>query len=161
MIRAVGESPVVAHTIGYDVLQIRRYTTITGGALAGLSGAFIALVQFKAWQEGITSGMGWIAVALVVFATWNPVRLIAGALLFGLMRSIGFVIQGNSQHIQQWQETHSAPTQAIIGFATHIQVLNSLPYIATIAVLCWVSRDWRSIRMNAPMSLGQTYTPAK
>ena len=98
-VRAVGESPSVAHAIGYDVLKIRYAMTVLGGAMAGFAGAFVALVQFKAWQEGITGGVGWIAVALVVFATWHPARLILGALLFGLMRSLGFAVQAANQPI--------------------------------------------------------------
>lgn len=159
MVRAVGESPSVAHSIGYDVLKIRYAMTILGGAMAGFAGAFVALVQFKAWQEGITGGMGWIAVALVVFATWHPARLIFGALLFGLMRSLGFAVQAANQPIQDWLAHQSGFVKALAAFMTNVQVLNALPYVATVIVLCWISRDWRKIRMNAPMSLSQPFLP--
>lgn len=158
-IRAVGESPAVAHAIGYSVLSIRYTMTIVGGAMAGFAGAFVALVQFKAWQEGITGGVGWIAVALVVFATWHPSRLIFGALLFGLMRSLGFAVQAANQPIQDWLATQSGWVKACASFMTNVQVLNALPYVATVIVLCWISRDWRKIRMNAPMSLSQPFLP--
>ena len=159
MVRAVGESPSVAHAIGYDVLKVRYAMTILGGAMAGFAGAFVALVQFKAWQEGITGGVGWIAVALVVFATWNPARLIFGALLFGLMRSLGFAVQAANQPIQDWLTHQSGWVKSLAAFMTNVQVLNALPYVATVVVLCWISRDWRKIRMNAPMSLSQPFLP--
>ena len=158
-VRAVGESPSVAHAIGYDVIKVRYIMTILGGAMAGFAGAFVALVQFKAWQEGITGGVGWIAVALVVFATWHPARLIFGALLFGLMRSLGFAIQAANQPIQDWLAHQSGLVQTIAAFLTNVQVLNALPYVATVVVLCWISRDWRKVRMNAPMSLSQPFLP--
>ena len=127
--------------------------------MAGFAGAFVALVQFKAWQEGITGGVGWIAVALVVFATWNPARLMFGALLFGLMRSLGFAVQAANQPIQDWLVGQSGWVKSLAAFMTNVQVLNALPYVATIVVLCWISRDWRKIRMNAPMSLSQPFLP--
>jgi simple sugar transport system permease protein len=117
------------------------------------------LVQFKAWQENITGGVGWIAVALVVFATWRPSRLFAGALLFGLMRSLGFATQAASQQIQDWLVTQSDWVQKLVSFLTNAQLLNALPYIATIVVLCWISRDWRNIKLNAPASLSQPFLP--
>ncbi|TDR31382.1 ABC transporter permease [Hydromonas duriensis] len=157
LLRAVGESPHSAHAIGFNVVKVRYAATVLGGALSGLAGAFIALVQFKAWQEGITGGVGWIAVALVVFATWHPSRLIFGALLFGLMRSMGFAVQAANASVQELLERSSAVTQSVLGFLTNSQVLNALPYIATVVILCWISRDWQKIKLNAPASLGQIY----
>jgi ABC-type uncharacterized transport system permease subunit len=159
IVRAVGESPSVAHSIGYDVVKVRYGATVLGGALAGLAGAFTTLVQFKAWQEGITGGTGWIAIALVVFATWRPSRLYLGALLFGLMRSLGFAAQAASQSIQDWLATQTAWVKTIVLLLTNTQLLNALPYIATIVVLCWISRDWRKIKLNAPASLAQPFLP--
>ena len=159
IVRAVGESPTVAHSIGYDVLKVRYGATIVGGALSGLAGAFVVLVQFKAWQEGITGGVGWIAVALVVFATWRPSRLLMGALLFGLMRSLGFAAQAASQAIQDGLETQTGWVKSAVALLTNTQLLNALPYIATIVVLCWISRDWRKIKLNAPASLSQPFLP--
>lgn len=159
IVRAVGESPSVAHSIGYPVIKIRYITTLIGGAMAGLAGGFVALVQFKAWQEGITGGVGWIAVALVVFATWRPSRLIFGALLFGVMRSLGFAVQASSQSIQDALMNQPEWLKTMVGFLTNVQVLNALPYVATMVVLCWISRDVRKIRMNAPMSLSQPFLP--
>ncbi len=159
IVRAVGESPTVAHSIGYDVLKVRYGATIVGGALAGLAGAFTVLVQFKAWQEGITGGTGWIAVALVVFATWRPSRLFFGALLFGVMRSLGFAAQAASQSIQDWLVIQTGWVKSVVLMLTNAQLLNALPYIATIIVLCWISRDWRKIKLNAPASLSQPFLP--
>ena len=157
LLRAVGESPNSAHAIGFDVVKVRYGATILGGALCGLAGTFFALVQFKAWQEGITGGVGWIAVALVVFATWHPSRLIFGALLFGLMRSMGFAVQAANAFVQELLEKSASVTHVIIGFLTNSQVLNALPYLATVVILCWISRDWQKIKLNAPASLGQPY----
>lgn len=159
IVRAVGESPRSAHSIGYSVIKIRYITTLIGGAMAGFAGAFVALVQFKAWQEGIVGGVGWIAVALVVFSTWRPSRLIFGALLFGIMRSLGFAVQASSQSIQDALMSQPLWIKSVAGFLTNAQVLNALPYIATMVVLCWISRDVRKIRMNAPMSLSQPFLP--
>ncbi|MGL4767111.1 MAG: ABC transporter permease [Formosimonas sp.] len=159
LVRAVGESPSVAHSIGYNVVAVRCGATMVGGALAGLAGAFIVLVQFKAWQENITSGVGWIAVALVVFATWRPQRLFMGALLFGLMRSLGFATQAASQQIQDWLATQTGGVKSVVLLLTNTQLLNALPYVATIVVLCWISRDWRKIKLNAPASLSQPFLP--
>lgn len=159
IVRAVGESPSVAHAIGYPVIKIRFIATIIGGAMAGLAGAFVALVQFKAWQEGITGGVGWIAVALVVFATWRGQRLIFGALLFGVMRSLGFAVQAANQSIHDVMVNQAPWLRAVVGFLTNVQVLGALPYIATILVLCWISRDVRKIKLNAPLSLGEPFLP--
>lgn len=157
LLRAVGESPNSAHAIGFDVVKVRYGAAMLGGALSGLAGAFISLVQFKAWQEGITGGIGWIAVALVVFATWHPSRLIFGALLFGLMRSMGFAVQAANASVQDVLDHSSAFTRGMLGFLTNAQVLNALPYVATVVILCWISRDWQKIKLNAPASLGQPY----
>jgi simple sugar transport system permease protein len=159
VVRSVGESPSVAHSIGYDVVAVRYGATMIGGAMSGLAGAFTVLVQFKAWQEGITGGVGWIAVALVVFATWRPSRLFFGALLFGLMRSLGFAAQAASQSIQDWLVGQADWVKSVVLLLTNAQLLNALPYIATIVVLCWISRDWRKIKLNAPASLSQPFLP--
>ena len=98
-------------------------------------------------------------MALVVFATWHPARLIFGALLFGLMRSLGFAVQAANQPIQDWLAHQSGVVKSLAAFMTNVQVLNALPYVATVIVLCWISRDWRKIRMNAPMSLSQPFLP--
>ena len=138
VLRAVGESPRVAHQIGHPVTAIRYAATLFGGAMAGLGGAYLSLAYTPMWSEGMSAGRGWIAVALVVFATWRPMRVLAGAYLFGGVTLAQFHAQGQ-------------------GVALPGELLAALPYLATIAVLVLISRDQRLLRLNAPASLGQAF----
>jgi simple sugar transport system permease protein len=140
VLRAVGESPASAHAIGYPVTAIRYLAVLFGGACAGLGGAYLALAYTPLWTEGMTAGRGWIALALVVFATWKPRRVLAGAYLFGAVTLAQFQAQA-------------------FGVAIPSQLLSMLPYLATILVLTIISRDAAMIRLNAPASLGQPYHP--
>jgi general nucleoside transport system permease protein len=140
IVRAVGESPSSAHAIGYPVVVIRYLTVMFGGACAGLGGAYMAVAYTPLWTEGMTAGRGWIALALVVFATWKPWRVVAGAYLFGGVTLAQFQAQA-------------------LGSTMPSQLLSMLPYIATIVVLALISRDATTIRINAPASLGKPYHP--
>lgn len=140
VVRAVGESPQSAHAIGYPVVRIRYLTVLFGGACAGLGGAYLSLVYNPSWAEGITAGRGWIALALVVFATWKPWRVVAGAYLFGGVTLAQFQAQA-------------------LGVEIPAQYLSMLPYVATIVVLALISRDANAIRLNAPASLGRPFHP--
>ena len=140
VLRSVGESPESAHAIGYPVIRIRYLATLFGGAMAGLGGAYLAEFYTPMWVESMTSGRGWIALALVVFATWRPARVMIGAYLFGGVTIAQFFAQG-------------------AGVAIASQFLSSLPYVATIVVLVFISRDLATIRLNAPVSLGRPYRP--
>jgi simple sugar transport system permease protein len=140
VLRAVGESPASATAVGYRVIAIRYLATLFGGACAGVGGAYLSTVYTPLWVEGMTSGRGWIALALVVFATWRPARVMLGAYLFGGVTIAQFFAQG-------------------AGASIASQLLSSLPYLATIAVLVLISRDANLIRLNAPVSLGQPYRP--
>ncbi|MEE8426481.1 MAG: ABC transporter permease [Woeseiaceae bacterium] len=140
LLRAIGESPRSAHSIGYPVIQIRYLAVLFGGSMAGLGGAYLALVYTPLWVEGMTAGRGWISLALVVFATWRPARVIFGAYLFGGVTILQFHVQG-------------------LGIDLPAQLLSSLPYIATIVVLVLISRDINTIRLNAPASIGKTFHP--
>jgi len=140
VVRAVGESPESAHAIGYSVIAIRYLAVLFGGACAGLGGAYLAVAYTPLWTEGMTAGRGWIALALVVFATWKPRRVLAGAYLFGAVTLAQFQAQA-------------------LGVAVPSQLLSMLPYLATIAVLTIISRDAIMIRLNAPASLGRPYHP--
>jgi ABC-type uncharacterized transport system permease subunit len=140
VLRAVGESPQSAHAIGYPVVAIRYLAVLFGGACAGLAGAFLAVAYTPSWVEGMTAGRGWIALALVVFATWKPWRVMIGAYLFGSVTLAQFQAQA-------------------AGVAVPAQLLAMLPYIATVVVLALISRDATMIRLNAPASLGQPYHP--
>ena len=140
IVRAIGESPDSAHAIGYPVIAIRYAAVLFGGACAGLAGAYLAVAYTPLWTEGMTAGRGWIALALVVFATWKPWRLLAGAYLFGAVTLAQFQAQA-------------------LGIAVPSQLLSMLPYLATIVVLTLISRDAATIRLSAPASLGKPYHP--
>jgi ABC-type uncharacterized transport system permease subunit len=141
VLRAVGEAPESAHAIGCAVIRIRYLAVLFGGAMAGLGGAYLALVYTPLWVEAMSAGRGWISVALVVFATWRPLRVMLGAYLFGGITIIQFHAQA-------------------MGVELPSQLLSMLPYLATIVVLVLISRDVKTIRLNAPASLGMSYHPA-
>jgi len=140
ILRGVGEAPRSGHALGFSVIRIRYMAVLFGGAMAGLGGVYLAVAYTPMWVEGMTSGRGWISLALVVFATWRPARVMAGAYLFGGVTIAQFHVQG-------------------FGVEIPAQVLSMLPYLATIIVLVVISRDINTIRLNAPASLGQTYHP--
>ncbi len=140
VLRAVGESPQSAHAIGYPVIAIRYLAVLFGGACAGLGGAYLSIVYNPSWVEGMTAGRGWIALALVVFATWKPWRVLAGAYLFGGVTLAQFQAQA-------------------LGVDIPAQYLSMLPYVATIVVLAVISRDAATIKLNAPASLGRPFHP--
>ena len=141
VLRAVGESPQSAHALGYPVITIRYAAVLFGGACSGLAGAFLWVAYTPLWVEGMVAGRGWIALALVVFATWKPWRVLAGAYLFGGVTLAQFQVQA-------------------MGSAIPAQYLSMLPYVATILVLAFISRDAVTIRLNAPASLGRPFHPA-
>lgn len=139
-LRSVGDNHHSAHALGIPVVAIRYGAVIFGGACAGLSGAYLSLVYTPQWIETMTAGRGWIALALVVFASWRPWRVLAGAYLFGAV-SIG---QLNAQ---------------ALGISIPSQVLSALPYLATIVVLVLISRNKRLTMVNTPASLGRPFVP--
>ncbi|HET6220726.1 MAG TPA: ABC transporter permease [Dongiaceae bacterium] len=141
VLRSVGDSHEAAHAIGYRVIGVRYLATLFGGAMSGLGGAYMSLAYSPAWSEGMTAGRGWIAVALVVFATWRPARLLLGAYLFG-----GITIL--QLYIQAW------------GWQIPSQFLTMLPYLATILVLVLISADRARIRLNAPACLARPFFAA-
>jgi simple sugar transport system permease protein len=134
VLRAVGENHDAAHALGYKVVLIRTAAILFGGACAGLGGAYISLVRVPQWTEGMTAGIGWIALALVVFASWKPGRVLLGAYLFGGIT----VLQLNLQ---------------AAGVAIPVEYLAMSPYLITIIVLVVLSRD----KSAAPASLGRTF----
>lgn len=138
-LRAVGENPQAADAMGIDVARIRYLATILGGALAGLGGAHLSLAYTKGWAENITGGRGWIAVALVIFAMWDPLRAVVGALLFGGINAVQFRMQA-------------------AGTTIPAALLNMLPYIVTILVLSVITW-WERLRkrVGAPAALGLPY----
>jgi general nucleoside transport system permease protein len=139
-LRAVGESAEVAHALGTKVLRIRLFAVLFGGAMAGLAGADLSLAYTPMWAENMTAGRGWIALALVVFSTWKPWRLAAGALLFGFVTIAQFQAEA-------------------FGISVSPDLLATLPYLATIAVLVLISRDATRLRLAAPAALGKPFRP--
>ncbi len=140
VLRAVGESPESAHALGYPVRRLRLAAVLVGGALCGLSGAYVSVIYTPLWVEGMIAGKGWIALALTTFATWRPARVLLGAYLFGGVTMLQFHLQGEGVQIPaQW--------------------LSMLPYLATIVVLVLISRNPVWIRINMPASLGKPFFP--
>ena len=142
VVRAVGDSPVSASNQGINVILVRYCCILYGGAMCGLAGAYLSLIYTPQWIENMTAGRGWIALALVVFATWSPIKVLIGALIFG-----GITIL--QLHMQA------------IGFRIPVQFLSALPYIMTIIVLVVISRDSRKIKLNTPTSLGRIFYKEK
>jgi ABC-type uncharacterized transport system permease subunit len=140
VLRAVGDNHTSAHALGYPVLKIRLLAVLFGGACAGLGGAYLPLAYTPFWVSGMTAGRGWIALALVVFASWLPFRLMIGAYLFGGIT----ILQLHAQ---------------AIGLGIPSQLMSSLPYLATIVVLVAIS--WMRGRAGspAPASLGLAFVP--
>ncbi len=138
-LRAVGESPQTADAMGIDVTRVRYLYTILGGMLVGLGGAHLSLAYTPGWAENLTGGRGWIVIALVIFAMWNPARAVLGAILFGGINAVQFRLQ-------------AAGTTIPAAF------LNMLPYLTTIAVLVLITW-WEALshRIGAPAALGQPY----
>ena len=142
--RAVGENPAVADAAGIPVILYKYIHIILGGFLCGLGGAYLSLVFVPRWQENITSGAGWIAVALIIFSTWNPLKAIFAAYLFGALRGISLKFQNISFTFFGAQ----------IQF--HAQLLDMIPYIATIVVLIIITLRKKK-EYQAPASLGVPY----
>ncbi|MEM9205820.1 MAG: ABC transporter permease [Pseudomonadota bacterium] len=139
-VRAVGDNHGSAHVLGINVATVRFGAIAFGGACAGLAGAYLSLSYTPLWVDGMTAGRGWIALALVVFASWLPWRVLIGAYLFGAVTILQFHAQG-------------------AGIQIPAQLLSALPYIATILVLVLISRDVMRARANTPACLGQPFIP--
>ena len=140
VLRAVGDNHASAHALGHPVLTIRTLAVLFGGACAGLGGAYLPLAYTPFFIPGMTAGRGWIALALVVFASWRPARLVAGAYLFGAVSILQLHAQG-------------------IGFGIPSQLMSSMPYLATVIVLVLISRTRGTAGSAAPASLGLVFVP--
>ena len=138
IIRAVGESHEAAHALGYKVNRIRLLCIMFGGAMAGIGGAYVSLVRVPQWVDGITAGAGWIALAIVVFASWKPWRVLIGAYLFGGIT----VLQLNLQ---------------VAGSGIPVEYLSMAPYLITILVLVIMSAGRKGKAGAAPAALGQNF----
>jgi simple sugar transport system permease protein len=144
ILRAVGENDLSAHSIGYSVIGVRYAAVAFGGAMAGIGGAAFSLVLTPLWAEGLTGGRGWIAIALVVFAGWRPLWLLAGAYFFGLLGTLELYAKASGA---SW--TSILPSEAWAA----------LPYIATVVVLAVISASKRA-GGNAPACLGRPFVPS-
>ncbi len=140
VLRAVGDNHTSAHALGYQVIRVRFLAVLFGGGCAGLAGAFLTLVYTPQWLPTVVAGRGWIALALVVFATWRPGRVAIGALLFGGVS----ILQLHAQ---------------TLGIGLPSQFLSALPYLATVLVLVLISGNRGFLRLNTPASLGQPFVP--
>ncbi len=138
ILRAVGESHEAAHALGYKVVHVRLMAIAFGGACAGLGGAYLSLIRVPQWTEGMTAGAGWIALAIVVFASWKPVWVLVGAYLFGGVT----VLQLNLQ---------------AAGLAVPVEYLSMSPYLITILVLVIMSSGRGRAALNAPADLGRSF----
>lgn len=138
ILRAVGENHEAAHALGYKVIRIRLMAIAFGGACAGLGGAYLSLIRVPQWTEGMTAGAGWIALAIVVFASWRPWRVLLGAYLFGGIT----VLQLNLQ---------------AAGVAIPVEFLSMSPYLITILVLVIMSSGRARVSLKAPASLGRVF----
>lgn len=136
-LRALGENPAAADAVGIKVFSLRYVYVVLGGMLAGLGGAYLSLAYAPSWLENMTAGRGWIAVALVIFALWNPVRALIGSYLFGGIDALGF-------HLQ------------MVGVPISVFFLNMLPYVFTIVVLVFVLVRQNG-RLTSPGALGVPY----
>ncbi len=140
IIRAVGDNHGSAHSLGYSVIKVRYLAVMFGGACSGLAGAYLSLIYTPQWVEGMTAGRGWIALALVVFASWRPARVLVGAYLFGAVSILQFHAQA-------------------AGIALPTQLMSALPYLATIIVLIIISRSKTLAKVNTPACLGKPFVP--
>jgi ABC-type uncharacterized transport system permease subunit len=140
VLRSIGESPDSAHALGYPVRRIRLAAVVVGGALCGVSGAYLSVIYTPLWVEGLTAGRGWIALALTVFATWRPARLLGGAYLFGGVTMLQLRLQAQGVQIPS-------------------EFMAMLPYLSTVVVLVLISRNTTWIRVNMPASLGKPFIP--
>jgi simple sugar transport system permease protein len=136
--RAVGESHSSAHALGYSVIKIRLLAILFGGAMCALAGSYMSICYAPMWQENMTAGRGWIALALVVFATWKPNRILIGAYIFGGVS----IMQMNLQ---------------AFGLSIPGQFFNMAPYLATMIVLVVISSNKLRIKLSSPASLTKPF----
>jgi simple sugar transport system permease protein len=140
IVRAVGNSHSSAHALGYNVIAVRYLSVMFGGACAGLAGGYLSLAYTPQWIENMTAGRGWIALALVVFASWLPWRAAIGAYLFGAISILAFTVQ-------------------TFAWGIPSQFLSMLPYLVTIVALVIISGNRMMTRANTPACLGQPFVP--
>ncbi len=139
ILRASGENPGATDAAGINVFEVRYLAVACGGMLAGAAGAYLSLAYAPSWLENMTAGRGWIAVALVIFAMWNPARALFGAYIFGAIDALGF-------HLQT------------LGVMIPSFFLKMLPYLFTFVILIIVTRETKNRRVATPEALGVAYS---
>jgi simple sugar transport system permease protein len=137
-LRATGESPAAADAAGVPVFAVRHAAVVIGGMLAGVAGAYLSVVYTRSWSDQMTAGRGWIAIALVIFASWRPLLILPGALLFGFIDALNFQLQAK-------------------GVSVPSQYLSMMPYIFTLIVLSLVWTRQRKRNWGMPLALGNPY----
>jgi general nucleoside transport system permease protein len=137
-LRAAGESPAAADAAGVPIFAVRYVAVWLGGVCAGIAGAYLSVVYVRSWSDQLTAGRGWIAIALVIFASWRPLLLLPGALLFGFIDALNFQLQAK-------------------GVSVPSQYLAMMPYIFTLVVLTVVWTRQRSRNWGMPHALGAPY----
>jgi ABC-type uncharacterized transport system permease subunit len=137
-LRAAGEQPAAADASGVPVFLIRYLAVIAGGGFAGLAGAYFSVVYTRGWAEGMTNGRGWIAIALVIFGSWNPIAVLVGALLFGFVDGLNFQFQS-------------------VGVPVSTHLLAMMPYVFTLVVLVATWTRMRHRHVGMPEGLGLPY----
>jgi general nucleoside transport system permease protein len=137
-LRAAGESPAAADAAGVPIFAVRYVAVAFGGVLAGIGGAYLSVVYTRSWSDQLTAGRGWIAIALVIFASWRPLLLLPGALLFGFIDALNFQLQAK-------------------GVSVPSQYLSMMPYVFTLVVLTAVWTRQRSRNWGMPLALGNPY----
>lgn len=136
--RAVGEDPASADAAGVRVDRVRYAHVLVGGAAAGIGGSYFSLALVPSWQDGITGGAGWIAIALVIFAAWRPWRALGAAYLFGAVVRANFTLQN-------------------VGVSVPAELLAMLPFLLTIVVLLVTTSGARARLLGAPAALATPY----
>lgn len=147
-LRAVGENPAAADALGVNVALLRYIYTVVGGMLCGLGGAALSLAYTPGWIENMTTGWGWIAVGLVIFAAWDPWRAVLGAYLFGAISRVVFDVQ----------MLPTAGLPQLVKVLLSPEFLRMMPYATVIVILILASREAVRKRVGAPAALGQPYT---
>lgn len=139
IIRAAGENPAAADAAGLNIFTVRYLSVMVGGMMSGAAGAYLSLAYAPSWLENMTAGRGWIAVALVIFAMWNPVRALFGAYIFGIIDALGFQLQTQGVNIPSF-------------------FLKMLPYLFTFIILIVMTRETKNRRVATPEALGLPYS---
>jgi general nucleoside transport system permease protein len=137
-LRAAGESPAAADAAGVPIFAVRYVAVVVGGVLAGVGGAYLSVVYTRSWSDQLTAGRGWIAIALVIFASWRPLLILPGALLFGFIDALNFQLQAK-------------------GVSISSSYLSMMPYVFTLVVLTVVWTRQRSRNWGMPLALGRPY----